>query len=414
MARSIAERLAATRGARPARTAPPPGRAAALASWFGAELSTADGGHVVIVERSTDLPPEAAARLATRPAAAYLDTETTGLSTGAGTVVFLAAIGHLDGERLRIRQYLLPDYPHERTLLRLVAGELARTERLVSYNGRAFDLPLLVARLTINGLFGELAALPAPHDDLLPIARRLWRRPLGGARLAQIEAGVLGVQRAADCPSSEVPGRWFSYLRGGSAALLAAVLDHNFQDVASLALLEAEVLRLRDGGWRDAAPLDRRGMALELLRWGAHGEALAALDLALATLIDPEQAAAARRLATRLLINAGEIDRAEALWHPATRRASVEAAMAWVQIARIRERHRGELAGALQAATAASRVLDLAFALGRGGSIADLGTARLVVDRRLRRLRRWVAAAERRAALSRHGGRSREASRHVA
>jgi hypothetical protein len=51
----------------------------------------------------------------------------------------------------------------------------------------------------------------------------------------------------------------------------------------------------------------------------------------------------------------------------------------------------------MEAAAAASRVLDIAFALGRGGSIAEVGRTRIAVERRLRRLRTWVAAAERRA-----------------
>jgi hypothetical protein len=51
----------------------------------------------------------------------------------------------------------------------------------------------------------------------------------------------------------------------------------------------------------------------------------------------------------------------------------------------------------MEAAAAASRVLDIAFALGRGGTIAEVGRTRLTVERRLRRLRTWVAAADRRA-----------------
>jgi hypothetical protein len=101
-------------------------------------------------------------------------------------------------------------------------------------------------------------------------------------------------------------------------------------------------------------------------------------------------------VASRFLVAAGELDRAEALWNAGTRRASLDAAAAWLEIARIRERHRGDLPGALDAAAAASRVLDLAFALGRGGGMRAIGDVRLRVDARLRRLRRWVAAAERR------------------
>src|SRR5918994_456822 len=117
-----------------------------------------------------------------------------------------------------------------------------------------------------------------------------------------------------------------------------------------------------------------------------------------ATAANPSEANALRRIASRLLIALGEVDRAEELWALGTRRASVDAAGAWIEVARIRERHRGDLRGAMDAAAAASRVLDIAFALGRGGSIAEVGRTRLTVERRLRRLRRWVAAAERRAA----------------
>jgi uncharacterized protein YprB with RNaseH-like and TPR domain len=394
--RTLADRLSGIRRPAPGPAAPREARASALASWFGARL-TADGtAGTVVVERSVTLPADAAALLATAAPACYFDTETTGLSTGAGTVIFLAALGSVEHDRFVARQYLLPDHPHEPALLRAVTGQLASFPRMVTYNGRSFDLPLLAARLTLNGLFAEMATLPQEHDDLLPLARRLWRRPLGGARLADVESGVLGVRRTSDCPGSEVPERYFAYLRGGSPDLLAAILDHNLQDIVSLALMEAELLRLRSGGWRTAAVLDRRGMALDLLRAGASDDALALLEDAIAGCHEPSEAVALRRLATRLLLTAGEVERAEMLWRRSTRFASLDAVASWIEVARIRERHRGDLRGALEAAEAASRVLDLAFALGRGGGMLSIGKARLAVDARRRRLRRWIAAADRR------------------
>lgn len=401
MTRSLAERLAVVRERAPTPRPLQPlaaDRSEQLARWFGARLQVAPDGAAVVVERRIALPATAAAHLESLPAACYFDTETTGLSTGAGTVVFLAGMAHLEGNQLIARQLLLPDYPHEAALLRLVAAELAALPRVVTYNGRGFDLPLLTTRLTVHRLFREMAALPARHDDLLPVARRLYRRILGGARLADVEAGVLGVVRSSDCPGSEVPSRYFGYLRGGSPDLLTDVLDHNLQDIVSLALLEAEVTHLRAGGWRDAAVLDRHGMAVELLRHGATDEALEVVEAAIAPGVDQDRAHSLRRMATRLLLGAGEVDRAEAVWTAATRRASTDAAAAWLEVARIRERHRGDLHGALEAATTASRVLDLAFALGRGGGMLALGRVRLRVEARLRRLRRWVAAAERRRA----------------
>ena len=398
--RSLLERLATVRTApvnSPGRPAADDARVERLARWFDARTDVTEGGTVLVVERSVPLPDRARGALATLPEAVYFDTETTGLSTGAGTVIFLAGAGRVRDGRMVVRQYLLPDYHHERPLLRAVATDLAAAARVVTYNGRAFDVPMLAARLTVHGLFREQAALPDTHDDLLPDARRLFRRPLGGARLADVESGVLGVRRSSDCPGSEVPLRYFGYLRGGSPDILAEVLDHNFQDVVSLALLEAELWCLRAGAWREAAVLDPRGMALELLRRGAVDDALELVETAQAISTDPAEANALRRVASRLLIALGHVDRAEQLWALGTRRASVDAASAWIEVARIRERHRGDLRGAMDAAAAASRVLDIAFALGRGGSLAEVGRTRIVVERRLRRLRRWVAAAERRA-----------------
>jgi uncharacterized protein len=405
--RSLADRLAVVRSAQNAAGPSPPrapvddDRAQRLARWFDARTDITPDGLALVVERRVPAPPEVAERLAEQPEGAYFDTETTGLSTGAGTVIFLAGVARLEGSRIMVRQYLLPDYPHEPALLRALAADLATAPRLVTYNGRGFDVPMLAARMTFHGLYREQATLPDRHDDLLPDARRLFRRPLGGARLADVEAGVLGVRRVSDCPGSEVPLRYFGYLRGGSPDILAEVLDHNFQDVVSLALLEAELCALRAGGWREARVLDARGMALELLRAGAVDDALELVERAQAVAADAAEANALRRVASRLLIALGEVDRAEALWTLGTRRASVDAATAWIEVARIRERHRGDLRGAMDAAAAASRVLDIAFALGRGGSIADVGRTRLVVERRLRRLRRWVEAAERRSRRSR-------------
>lgn len=403
---TLERRLEAIRAER--RERPPPVRhnddvAARLAAWGGARLETAHGGRVALVERSIPLPPGVVTRLSGIAETRYFDTESTGLSTGAGTVIILAAVGRLDHGAIIVRQALLPDYPDEPALLRTVMGWLTGADRIVTYNGRGFDLPLLSTRMTIHGLGRQLPGIPARHDDLLPVARRLWRRILGGARLADVERGVLAVQRRGDCPSSEVPQRWFAYLAGASPDLLAAVIDHNAQDVASLALLDAELARLRDGGWRDWSLVDHRGLALELLREGDADDALEVLEGVLdgtfgtsAGLVG-EEPIRLRRLASRLLIAGGQTTRAEAMWREAARSGTVEAALSWIEVARIRERHADDLPGALEATRAAGRVLDLALALGRGGSIEHIGRARLLVDRRRRRLTSWVAAAERRA-----------------
>jgi len=401
---TLAERLAAVRDERghgPGVARRNDDVAARLASWNGARLITAEGGRVALVERRIPLPTDVTERLAATESTCYFDTESTGLSTGAGTVIILAAVGRIEDGAIVVHQALLPDFPDEPALLRTVMSWLDGAERMVTYNGRGFDLPLMSARMTIHGLGRDLAALPPRHDDLLPVARRLWRRVLGSARLADVERGVLGVRRRNDCPSSEVPERWFAYQAGASPDLLAAVVDHNAQDVASLALLDAELLRLRGDGWRSPGLIDHRGLALELLRDGSDDEALELLEQVLADGLGGgprDEVLRLRRLAARVLLNRGHSERAESLWREAARSGTVEAALAWIEVARIRERHAADLAGALEATRAASRVLDLALALGRGGSMERIGRARLLVERRRRRLTTWLAAAERRAA----------------
>ena len=262
----------------------------------------------------------------------------------------MAAVARLDGPWVTVRQYLLPDYPYEPALLRAVAADLATFPRLVTYNGRAFDMPMLAARLTVHGLFREQATLPDAHDDLLPDARRLFRRPLGGARLADVESGVLGVRRASDCPGCEVPARYFGYLRGGSPDILAEVLDHNFQDVVSLALLEAELCRLRAGGWRDArAPRPAGHGARAAARRRRRRCARARRGAPRVPLPMPPRRTRCAGSRPGCCIALGQVERAEELWTIGTRRASIDAAAAWIEVARIRERHRGDLHGAMEA-----------------------------------------------------------------
>ena len=174
----------------------------------------------------------------------FFDTETTGLSGGAGTLVFLIALGRLVGERLEVEQLFLADYPGEPEFLRFLAPALSSAGRFVSYNGRTFDAPLLAGRFALNRLSLE----PRGHSDLLYWARRLWKRVLGDCSLGSIEREVLGVERGQDVAGYEVPGIYLDYLRRGWSPRLPLVWEHNLQDVRSLAALFARLNRALAGG----------------------------------------------------------------------------------------------------------------------------------------------------------------------
>jgi len=163
----------------------------------------------------------------------FFDTETTGLSAGAGNSIFLMGMAWIEGEDLAVQQVFLKDFPGEAEFLSLIAERIKRHRVFVSYNGRAFDAHVLRTRFLLNRMELELEQ----QTDLLYWSRRLWRRTLPDCSLSTIEREILGVHRELDVPGFEVPGIYLEYLRSGRAGRLEAVLEHNMQDVRSLAEL---------------------------------------------------------------------------------------------------------------------------------------------------------------------------------
>jgi hypothetical protein len=255
----------------------------------------------------------------------FFDLETTGLSGGAGTVAFLAAFGRFApaadtapagaipataadtataaaiaptaaipapaadaapagaipataaatvpvpapaAPRLRIRQYLLLDYPGEGEFLEAALAELrapgpsGRPPLLVSYNGKTFDAQILKTRCLMNGIRPP----EYYHADLLHPCRRLWRRVLPTCSQGHIETAVLGIDRSGDVPGALAPDIWFSFLKTGETAELLGICDHNIRDIAGLAALFAALTRI--AGAPAAAPetynVDPESLAL---RW---------------------------------------------------------------------------------------------------------------------------------------------------
>ena len=165
----------------------------------------------------------------------FLDTETTGLSGGAGTVAFEIGVGYISGKEMVIRQYVMRDYGEEAAMLADLAELIRRFDTLVTFNGKTFDIPLLESRMIMQRI--RLPISQMPHFDLLHACRRVYKLRLGRCNLASLEEAVLGHARSDDLPGSMVPQRYFDYLKTREFALLGDVLRHNLQDVLSLAAL---------------------------------------------------------------------------------------------------------------------------------------------------------------------------------
>ncbi len=171
---------------------------------------------------------------------AFLDTETSGLSGGTGTYAFLVGAARFVDGQFVLKQFFMRDPAEEAALLEGLADFLAPCEALVTFNGKAFDAPLLKTRYTLHDT-------PCPfngysHVDLLPLARRLWRDRLESRALKFLEEHVLEFKRSSDeVPGYEIPWLYFDYLRTGDARPLAGVFYHNAMDVTAMAALLAHM-----------------------------------------------------------------------------------------------------------------------------------------------------------------------------
>ena len=246
----------------------------AIAPGSATPVRAAGGGLVVRVDQRAapegllSLPARGLARLGAKEGFAverclFLDTETTGLSGGAGTVAFLVGAAYVQEKQLVTEQFILRDYSDEPEMLLRLGELLARFDTAVTFNGKTFDMPLLEARYTLCRLREHWRALD--QLDLLHPARRVWKLRLQSCRLANLEERVLGVRRENDLPGSEAPERFFRYLQSGDFSLLEDVIAHNLQDVVTLAVLLVKLANLFDEplAARDSRDLYSLGRALE-------------------------------------------------------------------------------------------------------------------------------------------------------
>jgi len=420
-----------------------------LAAELDGELVRTPTGTYVRVERPSALIEIDRARLARlpgQPAADVpllcLDTETTGLATASGTLAFLVGLGWWEGARFRQVQLLLPDHADEPALLAELRRHVPADGWLVTYNGRGFDWPLLEARYRM-----ARSGPPAlrGHLDLLPLVRRLFRHRMPDARLQTAEAELLGLRRHDDVPGWEIPARYLQFLRDGDPARLLGIVRHNEEDVRSLGRILAHLdATLADPEARRNAPAgDLAGLARSLTAHGRYEEALDCVEMALAGprsspsseppatpgedeprrvredqdpwwsprrrpdfggRSTPDLALTAWRAATperldapwtserlgadraRLLRRLGRHLEAEDAWFELADRGGVLGALAWVEIAKLREHSRRDPEAAMAATQAALRFVERSRFLGhpRPGLERDL-------TRRSARLRRRIS-----------------------
>ncbi len=254
--------------------------------------------------------------------ALFLDTETTGLAGGTGTLAFLVGLGYFEGESFVVEQYFLKDPAHEAAMLTAIDKHVNARETLVTFNGKAFDVPLLETRFTLSRIapaFGEKI-----HLDLLTPSRRVWRQSIGSCSLGSLEYHLLQVRRdQQDIAGFLIPQLYREFLQSGADELsddMNRVMYHNLLDILSMVTLTARlcdaIFQPQDARERYAAGAfhERAGEADAAER--LYGQAAdtgdaatrAAVARRLALLLKRQKRHAEARAHWQLLADAGDVD----------------------------------------------------------------------------------------------------------
>ena len=175
-------------------------------------LEVPEAAQVSAAVRSLEGP--AAAPLDAQRPVVVLDIETSGL--GASLVPFMAALAWHERGRVHLMQWTLHDPGAERPFLADVFACLDQVlrpgTRLLSYNGKSFDLPRLRVRAQRLALGdsapGGVASLAAEHLDLVVPARRVLKGSLPNCKLGTLEAELLGHRRRGDMGGMEIAELW--------------------------------------------------------------------------------------------------------------------------------------------------------------------------------------------------------------
>lgn len=166
----------------------------------------------------------------------FMDTETTGLSGGTGTMVFLIGLGYFSKNGFTIDQFFLDDPVNELAFLDESGNIFSQYRVIATFNGSSFDMPLLKTRFVLNRINSPFQNIS--HLDLLHLSRKIWKLRLSSLKLRDLENEILKFQREENEVSGwMVPQIYFDFIGSRDARPLEGVFYHNRMDVLSLALL---------------------------------------------------------------------------------------------------------------------------------------------------------------------------------
>jgi uncharacterized protein len=159
----------------------------------------------------------------------FMDIETLGLK---GVPLILIGVSRVESKKIVVDQYLLRDLDDELSALEAFNAEVESDTIFVSFNGQTFDLPYIKDRLRHHGMNADL---DRNHLDLMHFSRRAWKDKLPNCKLQTLEKYLFNFEREDDVPSSMVPSFYKTYLETGNIGPLIPIVEHNREDVITLA-----------------------------------------------------------------------------------------------------------------------------------------------------------------------------------
>jgi hypothetical protein len=133
----------------------------------------------------------------------FMDIETKGLSN---VPIILIGIAEIKGDDIVASQYFLRDYTEEASVIDAYLSHLDDDSVHVTFNGKTFDVPFIKNRCRYNRI-----------------------------ELQTIEEELFDIKRIDDVPGQYIPGYYDAYLENDNIGPVVPIIEHNAQDVISLA-----------------------------------------------------------------------------------------------------------------------------------------------------------------------------------
>ncbi len=164
-----------------------------------------------------------------------VDIESMGIFT---RPIILIGVAQIRGRKIYLHQYLIRNIEEEAAGLVGFLSHINEQTVFITFNGLAFDIPSIKQRMAYYCIDGDLER---PHFDALYFTRRIFGKFVPNCQLTTLERCLFGTVRKNDIPSALVPEFYETYLLHKNCGPLVPIVEHNLQDLISLASIFARL-----------------------------------------------------------------------------------------------------------------------------------------------------------------------------